>query len=248
VSATELGLLALSGLVAGLINAVAGGGSLITLPALMLVGIGAAEANATNRIAVMAQSVTAARGFHKAGALPTERVRRELAPTVLGAAIGAWLATRVSDAIMEPLMLAVLVAVGVAMVWRGGTSPAAESQSPSEVNPWLEAAIMGLAGLYGGFLQAGLGLVFLGALVGVIGLDPLRANGVKAALLVGLTVVALAIFAQADMLRWIPGLAVAAGGVLGAAIGVRVALRWASLLRWMALAAVLVSGAVILLR
>ena len=247
-SATELSLLALSGLVAGLINAVAGGGSLITLPALMLVGIGAAEANATNRIAVMAQSITAARGFHKAGALPLDRVGRELAPTMIGAGLGAWLATRMSDAIMEPLMLAVLVAVGVAMVWHGGSNATDKPAGPSEVRPILEATIMGLAGFYGGFLQAGLGLVFLGTLMGVVGLDPLRANGVKAALLVGLTVVALAVFAQADMLRWTPGLVVAAGSVCGAALGVRVALRWASLLRWMALAAVLVSGLVILLR
>ena len=84
--------------------------------------------------------------------------------------------------------------------------------------------------------------------MGVVGLDPLRANGVKAALLMGLTAVALGIFAAADMLYWTPGLVVAAGSVVGSALGVRVAVRWASMLRWMALSAVVLSAVAILTR
>lgn len=248
-SPTELAILGGSGLIAGLMNAVAGGGSLITLPALMLSGIGAAEANATNRIAVAAQTITATHGFHRAGAVPWDAVKRHLAPTVVGAGIGAWLATRVPDQVMEPLILGVLLVVGVVMIAR---RPPADPQEHGEERPtsraWLETLLMGLTGLYGGFLQAGLGLVFLGALMGIIGLDPLRANGVKAALLLALTGIALIVFSLADMLHWIPGLVVAAGSVIGSAIGVRIAVRWAAMLRWMALSAVVLSAVVLLSR
>ena len=248
-STTELAILAASGLIAGLMNAVAGGGSLITLPALMLVGIGAAEANATNRIAVAAQRITATHGFHRAGALPWDQVKRHLLPTGVGAGVGAWLATQVPDQVMEPLILAVLIAVGILMIVRRHD----DKRDPREAeesrgDSWLEMLLMGFTGLYGGFLQAGLGLVFLGALVGVMGLDPLRANGVKAALLLALTGIALAVFSLADMLHWTPGLVVAAGSVVGSAIGVRIAVRWASMLRWMALGAVVLSAVVILSR
>ena len=248
-SPTELAILGGSGLIAGLMNAVAGGGSLITLPALMLSGIGAAEANATNRIAVAAQTITATHGFHRAGAVPWDEVKRHLAPTVVGAGIGAWLATRVPDQVMEPLILGVLLVVGVVMISR---RPPADPQEQGEERPtsraWLETLLRGLTGLYGGFLQAGLGLVFLGALMGIIGLDPLRANGVKAALLLALTGIALIVFSLADMLHWIPGLVVAAGSVIGSAIGVRIAVRWAAMLRWMALSAVVLSAVVLLSR
>ena len=248
-SLTELSILAASGLIAGLMNAVAGGGSLITLPALMLMGIGAAEANATNRIAVAAQTLTATHGFHRAGVLPWAQVRRHLAPTAMGAGIGAWLATEVPDQVMEPLILGVLITVGLVMVIpRGHGSSHEPSQAETHESSWFETLLMGLTGLYGGFLQAGLGLVFLGALMGIMGLDPLRANGVKAALLMGLTAVALTVFSLADMLHWTPGLVVAGGSVIGSAIGVRVAVRWASLLRWMALGAVVLSALVIGLR
>jgi len=248
-SPTELSILAASGLVAGLMNAVAGGGSLITLPALMLMGIGAAEANATNRIAVAAQTLTATHGFHRAGALPWEQVRRHLVPTAIGAGIGAWIATEVPDQVMEPLILGVLVTVGVVMVVRRTDGSSDEpNQAETQESSWFETLLMGLTGLYGGFLQAGLGLVFLAALMGIMGLDPLRANGVKAALLMALTAVALTVFSFADMLHWTPGLVVAGGSVIGSIIGVRVAVRWASLLRWMALAAVLLSALVIVMR
>lgn len=248
-SPTELSMLAASGVLAGLMNAVAGGGSLITLPALMLMGIGAAEANATNRIAVAAQTLTATHGFHRAGALPWDHVRRHLAPTVIGAGFGAWLATEVPDQVMEPLILAVLVTVGVVMVMGRSESPRDKvTRQETERSSWFESLLMGMTGLYGGFLQAGLGLVVLGALMGIMGLDPLRANGVKAALLLALTAIALAVFASSGMLHWTPGLVVAGGSVIGSAIGVRVAVRWASWLRWMALGAVVISAAVIGLR
>ena len=176
-------------------------------------------------------------------------MKRHLLPTGVGAGIGAWLATQVPDQVMEPLILAVLVLVGFVMVVRrNGGEESDDSSNESSGSSWVETLLMGLTGLYGGFLQAGLGLVFLGALVGVIGLDPLRANGVKAALLLALTGVALAVFSLADMLHWTPGFVVAAGSVVGSAIGVRVALRWASMLRWMALSAVLISATVILAR
>ena len=85
------------GLVSGALNVVAGGGSFLTLPVLLFVGLPAGEANATNRLGVLAQNVTGVWGFHRASSLDWRWAKAASVPALAGAALGAWMALQMSD-------------------------------------------------------------------------------------------------------------------------------------------------------
>ena len=243
----SLGLLVASGLVAGFINTVAGGGSLLPLPALMYAGLPAVDANATNRLAVLAQTITATLGFHRSGHLEWRDSTLLIVPTLLGAGAGAWLATEVPESVMEPLLLILLVISSLAIALSPSLEPG-DGAPPSQgrrASAW--AAMMG-CGFYGGFLQAGLGFAMLAALVGLLRLDLLRANGLKALLVLPLTLVALGIFLHADLVRWVPGTVVAISSVVGARLALRVALNNPRSLRWLVFASVALSAGALLWR
>ncbi|HZO16861.1 MAG TPA: sulfite exporter TauE/SafE family protein, partial [Polyangiaceae bacterium] len=99
-----LAVLVLAGLIAGFVNTMAGGGSLLTLPALMLLGLPADIANGTNRLSVLSQSLSGVLLFHKEEKLDRRAIVPVLAPTVSGSLVGAVVASRVPRHILE-LML-----------------------------------------------------------------------------------------------------------------------------------------------
>ena len=245
----EWSLISLAGLVAGFINTIAGGGSLLTLPALMLAGLPPSIANGTNRIGILMQSTAATMSFRKAGALDLGLSARLLMPTLLGAVLGAYSASILSDASLEPLILIVLIIVALLFALRPAWVAPLHTQASAPRSPsgW---AWMGLAltGFYGGFLQAGVGFLLLSVLSGLLRLDLTRANAIKVALVVPYTIVALGIFAWADQVAWGVGLVLGLTSVIGARLGVRVAVERAEWLRWLVLGAVIASAAAIALR
>ena len=246
--AFSVGLLVASGLVAGFVNTVAGGGSLLTLPALMFAGLPAVEANATNRVCVLAQTLTAARGFAKEGHLSWRDGTLLLFPTLVGAVAGAWLATEVPESVMEPLLLVLLVVSSLAVALSRSPVALGEGGPPTRGRKASAWVLMLACGFYGGFLQAGLGFLMLATLLGLMRLDLLRANGLKALLMLPLTLVALGIFVGADLVRWGPGLVLAAASVVGTRIALRVALKNPRSLRWLVFASVALSASVLLFR
>ena len=85
------------GVVSGALNVVAGGGSFLTLPVLLFLGLPAGEANATNRIGVLAQNLIGVWGFHRSSALNWRWAAAASVPALAGAAVGAWMALQMSD-------------------------------------------------------------------------------------------------------------------------------------------------------
>ena len=234
--------LLLVGASAGAINAVAGGGSLLTLPLLVFLGLPETVANATNRIGVLANSIGSAAAYQRTGHVPWGTVRLVLPATLLGSALGAWIAARLPDAAFRPVIGAVLVAMAAMLAFRPARwlTPAADAPAP----PAAATAIAFFAiGVYGGFIQAGIGFFLVAASVRVAGHDLVRANGVKVALTLLLTVVAILVFAVAGEIRWIEGALLAAGSTAGGWIGARTAVRrGAAWIRWVLVAAVLASA------
>jgi hypothetical protein len=219
--ATPLLLLA-AGALAGALNSIAGGGSLLTLPILIFVGLPATVANATNRIALFVGGIGATHSFAKRGLIPGDWLRLALPPSLLGVVLGVWGATRIGDVAFERVLAVILLLSAGLIFWQPPAPEIGPEPPPAGGTPkrrWLLVAFFGL-GAYAGFIQAGVGFLFT-ALLAAQGLDLIRANGVKAALILVYAGVGIALFAFTGLLDWVAGLTLAAGQFFGSKAGVR---------------------------
>lgn len=209
-----------AGLIAGTINAIAGGGSLLTLPLLIFVGLPPTIANATNRIAVAVAGFGATTSFHKRRLIPVEWVKLALPPALLGVGLGTWGAMEIGDVAFERILAMILVGAAAWMIWQP-TPPldGEDSLRPDPSRRWLLRGAFLALGIYSGFIQAGIGFLFL-ALLSANGLDLVRANAVKIPLILAFTLLAVGIFSVAGMLDWKAGLTLAVGQYFGAKLGV----------------------------
>ena len=222
-SPEEAVLLLAVGLVSGFINTLAGGGSMLTLPALMMTGMPADLANGTNRVAVLAQSITGAKGFDQAGKLDRGALVGIIVPTVLGAGLGAAMASVLPNTWLKPILLTVMAIVALSLLVPSGTKPIESDKLPAGgVIAWL--ALLG-AGLYGGFIQAGVGFILVAIVSGVLHYDLLRSNALKLVCTSIFSGVALIIFALQGQVLWLTGIVLALGSVLGALASVRFAIN-----------------------
>ena len=228
----DLALLFAVGLAAGTLNVIAGGGSLLALPALIFVGLPPTVANGTNRVAIFAQNIAAMRSFKRRGALDARWVRPALAPALIGAVLGAALGILIGDLQFQRVLAISMLLVAGWMMW----NPLAPREDDRNSAPpqsragrfWLALGWFGV-GFYGGFIQAGLGFIIL-ALVSAAGLDLVRGNAVKVTVVLAFTPLALALYAWDGLVDLRLGLALAAGNMLGAQLGVHLTVlkgqRW----------------------
>jgi len=220
------GLLLSTGLIAGVINTLAGGGSNLTLPALMMMGMPPEVANATNRIGVFAQCMVGAKSFDQHGMLERGDVWPILWPTLIGAAVGGFMASYMPSEYLKPVLLGTMLIMALLILVRPsivappmGVEPYTVNQRPSAW--WV---LLG-AGFYGGFVQAGVGFILIAALAGSLRYDLVRTNALKLLCTAAFTLVALVIFIVRGQVEWIPGLVLAVGTMAGARIGVGLALQ-----------------------
>lgn len=211
--------LALAGLFAGALNVIAGGGSFLTIPVLIFLGLPPTVANATNRVGVLLQNVSGVWGFHRHAVLDWRWTAWAGLPATAGAALGTWAALNVGDDAFRRILAAVMILATLAPVLGGGGRPGHHAHP--RALPLVVAGFF-LAGIYGGFLQAGVGFVIL-ALTSMAGLDLVRGNAVKVLAVLLLTSLSLAIFWAHGTIHWPMGLALGAGNFLGGIIGVRLA-------------------------
>jgi uncharacterized membrane protein YfcA len=227
--------LAAVGLVAGCVNTIAGGGSLATIPALMLVGLPADVANATNRVAVASQSLAAVGGFARVGVFDRRGLLPVIATSAVGALGGALVATAVPVEVLEIVLCSVMIGMAGLLALR----PAAVVAEPSAAAPWSQRRGLGLlallaTGFYGGLVQAGVGFLLVAALSGVVGYGIGPANALKSLATLVFSAVALAIFIGHGLVAWVPALVLAVFTAIGSLVGVRLALRTAPrAMRWL---------------
>lgn len=214
----QLPVLVAGGVLCGVINALAGGGSFVTLPLLLMIGLPPQIANATNRVAIVLQCGAGVATYHRHHVLPWRHVPPLAFPMVLGAILGAFLAAHLDESIFRKVA-ALLFVVMVATVFIDPKRWAREN-ALGRIRPALYPVFF-LVGIYGGFLQAGVGTLVIGLLVLAGGYDVTHGNALKFALAMIFTSAALLLFAGAGQVQWIPGLCLAAGTIAGGIIGAR---------------------------
>lgn len=217
-------LLVLAATLAAALDAVAGGGGLLTVPALLLAGLDPVAAIATNKAQGAAGALSSTFAFARRGFIPW----REAAPAALFAASGGLagaLAAHLSPrALLEAAIPALLIAV--ALYFLRPRALRAEDSAP-RLGPLAFAASAALAiGAYDGAFGPGAGSFYLLAFAGLRGLGALRATGCVKLANAASNIAALSLFALAGAVVWPVGLAMAAGAVAGAQVGARLAIRF----------------------
>ena len=214
-------LLLVGGLAAGVINTMAGGGSLLTVPLLVLAGVPGNVANGSNRVGILTSNVTAAATFRRLGVSGLTRVLPVLVPVAVGAAAGAVLGGQLADETFDRVFGFLMVPVLIVSL----RQPRVEAKETGGrwSSPVAALVFFGI-GLYGGAFQAGIGL-FLVLALSQSGLDLVVANNIKVLVTLVVTLAALPVFILGGRVDWAPALVLAlgfaAGGVMGARFTVR---------------------------
>jgi len=226
-------LLFAAGLVAGVLNVIAGGGSFLTLPILMFLGLPAGVANGTNRVGILLQNVGAVWSFQRDGVLDLRSLLWAALPSIPGAVVGVWLALIVSDQAFQRILALLMVTLSLWTLWSKRRTDLANATAAGTALSSARLASVALAfffiGVYGGFVQAGVGFLILAATT-ALGLDLVRGNAVKVLTVLCFTALSLALFAWNGRVDWLMGLVLAAGTTTGGIIGARLTVlkghRW----------------------
>jgi uncharacterized membrane protein YfcA len=211
------------GSVAGFINVNAGGGSSLTLPTLIFMGLDGALANGTNRIAIFIQNIFAVASFRK-NKMHQFRTSTELSLfTLPGAILGAILAVRISSVLFERILGGVLIFIVISLLFSHSYKDRNTGQKEQR-SWWIYPALLGI-GFYGGFLQIGVGFLFMAALFHLLRVDLITVNMHKVFIILIYTLPALLIFMWTGNVNWKYGLALAAGNAFGGWWGAHVAVK-----------------------
>ncbi len=204
------------GVLVGIMNVMAGGGSLLSMPVLIFLGLEPAAANGTNRVAILVQNITAASSFRSRGFSDLRRSLTLSLCTIPGAVAGAVAAVAV-DPLLFKRLLGVVLVVSLVLILRGGHRRGSKA-TPHVV--WAHIATVG-AGFYGGFMQAGVGFILMPILHRLLALDLVRVNMHKVFVVGAYTVPSLVVFAVTGQVWWLGGAVLAVGNAIGGWLGTR---------------------------
>ena len=210
--------LLVGGFLCGVINAAAGGGSFVTLPLLMALGLPPQVANATNRVAITLQCAAGVGTYHAHGQRPWRQLAPIAVTAVMGSLLGAYVAAYVDEDLFRKLAAGVMVVMAATVF----VNPGRWNRLPGEGTlRWFHPVIFFFIGIYGGFLQAGVGVLMITTLVLTARYDVVSGNALKFGVALSFTAAALLLFAQAGLVRWLPGLVLAAGTITGGIVGAK---------------------------
>lgn len=216
---TQLLILTSVGVIAGWLNVMAGGGSLLTIPVMLFMGIPGPVANGTNRIGILMQNITAVTTFFKKGHSDFKLGFSLAAAASVGAVGGAMIGVHLDGEWFNRLLALVMIAVMLLMATGkkySSTRPAAKVK-PNHF--FLGHVLMIGAGFWGGLIQVGVGFILMPILHRVMGFDLVKVNMYKVFVVLIYTIVALLVFASQVEILWVTGIALAAGMMVGGWLG-----------------------------
>lgn len=216
-------LLILAGLLAGIVNTIAGGGSFLTLPALILFGLDPKMANGTNRVAILLSSGVASATFHKHGHLDRKLAMRLAVPTLAGTPLGALLAVYLPAEAFRPVFGVIFLVMAALLII--DPKRLTKTSAVRRKSPGLLLAVFFGIGVYVGFIQAGMGILLLLGMSLLNTGDLLESNAVKNLIGFIVTLTATIVFVVYGLVDWLPGLIMAVGNVLGGFVGAKLAIK-----------------------
>lgn len=196
---------------------------MLTVPTLIFLGLPPTVANGTNRVAILLQDVGAVASFRRHGLLKWSWLKTAAVPSVLGSVAGSWLGTNLGDEAFQRVLAIVILGVALVTILR----PVNDDEGGESIDP--ERFPLGrvglfvaffLAGVYGGFIQVGVGFIMLAVAAGA-GLSLVRGNALKVLVILVFTIPALYIYSRSGMVDWGLGAALGAGTITGGLLGVR---------------------------
>jgi uncharacterized membrane protein YfcA len=226
----DIVIILIAAVLAGAINSIAGGGTLVSFPALVWIGRDPILANATNAVAMWPGSLAAAYGFRHELATARRWLLLLILPSLAGGGLGAWLLLRTPTSTFErlvPFLIlgATLLLAAQEMITRRLGVLAHAHENPTAGWVAFVFVFQFLVGTYGGYFGAGMGILMLAAL-GLIGLTDIhQMNGVKNVLAVGINGIAAVYFALSGAVLWRDALILTIGTVTGGLLGARLAKR-----------------------
>ncbi len=243
----DLALLAVAGFASGWINVIAGGGSLLTVPVMVFMGLPGPVANGTNRVAIIVQSISAIVSFRSKGFSDFRLSATLAAAASVGAFFGAQIGVSLDGVWFNRTVAAVMVAVMALMATGEDKSRPRPDASSKARNLVLGHVLMIGAGFWGGLIQIGVGFLLMPILYRVMGLDLVRVNMHKVFIALVFTSVAFLVFASKVEIVWEAGAALALGTAIGGWMGAHATILKGEKFIKRALVAVLAAMAVKLL-
>lgn len=221
---TQYILILVTGFIVGFINTIAGSGSLLSLPLLIWVGLDPLTANGTNRIAIWLQSLTGVAIFFKERQYKLRRDMWFIIPSILGSIPGALIAVDLEQETMQRVIGVVMLFMLAVMIINP-VKAAKQTKIRFKSRDLIIAGIFFLIGLYGGFIQAGVGIFILAAFSISREMDLLRANAVKLLITFLFTSAVIPVFILHGQVDFLYGLLLGVGSMAGAVISAKVAIK-----------------------
>ena len=218
-------LLIVVGFAVGFINTVAGGGTLLSLPVLIFLGLPPNVANGTNRVAILIQTAFATAGFKSKGVTTFPFNAYLGASALLGAIIGASIAVDIDGAVFNKILAVIMIAVILIIVFKPKINLKDVHERLTGKYLWLGMLAFFFFGIYGGFINAGLGFIIILFLHFFNHMSLVRANATKVAVVCIYTLSALVVFILNDKVNWAVGFVLAIGNAIGAWIASRVSVN-----------------------
>ncbi|WP_103863957.1 sulfite exporter TauE/SafE family protein [Aquimarina sp. I32.4] len=214
-------ILACIGFIAGVINTIAGGGSLLTLPLLIFMGLPPTVANGTNRIGIFIQSIFSIAGFKSKGIKPSSFGIYLGISALIGSLIGARIAVDIKGDTFNKILAIVMIIVVLFMVFKPKINVQDLADRTQGKHLWISIFVFFLIGIYGGFIQAGVGIFILLGLTSINHLNLVKSNAIKALVVFIYTIGALAVFIYNNQIDYIYGFVLAIGNASGGWIASR---------------------------
>ena len=205
-------ILFFTGCIAGFLNVNAGGGSTLTLPALIFLGLDPSVANGTNRLAILIQNISAVQSFKKSNYKDFNTSLKLSLFTLPGAIAGAIIATRINDELFQKILAVVIIGIIISMFISQKKN---SSDISKHVNNFLLYFSMIGIGFYGGFIQVGVGFLLMASLRYLMKLNLVLVNMHKVFIVLIYTLPAFLVFILTDNVNWSLGIVLAIGNAIG---------------------------------